>query len=145
MTTPTLAEQIDELARLMEKAKAENWGMGSPLSDYLIRHAGEILASLQHLAAIEAVKVPEPVAYLQTVSNPGEPDRLLLSITCDRSLHRQLKTGGTYTRKPLYTHPPAQRDGMLRAAEICDKVGARLSAGAGYACKIAAEEIRNSA
>lgn len=43
------------------------------------------------------------------------------------------------------TNPVPQlgvRDGMLRAAEICDKVGARLSAGAGYACKIAAEEIR---
>ena len=30
-------------------------------------------------------------------------------------------------------------------ARVCDKVGQRLSHGAGYACKIAAEEIRNSA
>jgi hypothetical protein len=37
------------------------------------------------------------------------------------------------------------KDGLLRAAEICDAVGARLSRGAGYACKIAADEIRAEA
>jgi hypothetical protein len=62
----------------------------------------EAAAILRNYKHIMEAKVPEPVAYLQTVSNPGEPDRQLLSITCDRSLHRQLQTGGTYTRKPLY-------------------------------------------
>ena len=44
-----------------------------------------------------------------------------------------------------------QREGEIRAsvieecARVCDKVGQRLSHGAGYACKTAAEEIRNSA
>lgn len=37
------------------------------------------------------------------------------------------------------------RDGMLRAADICDETGKRLSLGAGYACKIAAEAIRTAA
>ena len=101
------------------------------LMDYVDRElnladieAQEIYASLKRLAAIDAVKKPEPVAYLQTVSNPGEPERTLLSINCDSSLHRQLKTGGTYTRKPLHTHPPAQRDGAA-VAELKNIVNAK--------------------
>lgn len=58
-----------------------------------------------------------------------------------------------YLEKPRLERELAaarQREGEIRASVIeecammCDAVGARLSHGAGYACKIAAEEIRNS-
>lgn len=74
------------------------------------------------IAALSAQPQQEPVAWMQTVENPGEPKRFLLSMECENSLHRQIKHGGTYQRKPLYTAPPSGvREGMLRAAEICKR------------------------
>lgn len=68
----------------------------------------------------------EPVAWMQTVENPGEPKRFLLSMECENSLHRQIKQGGTYQRIPLYTAPqPGVRDrlAITRAAEQINAEG----------------------